>query len=172
MKRFFLIFIAFIIILVSCDKKAENSEIKKEVSNNVSLQVLNSGNYEYKSGEVEVEGLCVHVCSHSGKKMFIVGDNPDDKLQIFTGDNMSVFPKDLEGSKLKVVGVLEEERIDMKYVEEWEAEISAEAKEQEGHSCSFEEDMNKVKNVRQLVENSKKGYISKYTMTAKEFKKI
>lgn len=172
MKKYLLVLSVMIFTLISCDKEAKTADVKDDASKTVTLQVLNSGNYEYKTGDVEVEGLCVHVCTHSGKKMFIVGDNPDDKLQIFTGDNMSVFPKDLEGSKLKVVGFLEEERIDMKYVQEWEAELAAEAKDHEGHSCSFEEDMNKVKNIRSMVESSPKGYISKYTMTAKEFKKI
>ncbi len=172
MKRILLLIVASVFILVSCNKDGANKEPQKEEIKTVTLEALNRGDYEYKSGDVSVEGLCVHVCSHSGKKMFLSGSNPDDKLQIFTGETMSVFPKDLEGSKVKAIGVLEEERLDMNYVKEWEAEIAAEEKDHEGHSCTFEDNMKKVNNLRELVEKSPKGYISKYTMICKEFKKI
>ncbi len=174
MKKMFVLFIVSMFVLISCNKEVAEKEPQKEGTKSVSIEVLNGGDYEYKSGDVSVEGLCIHVCSHSGKKMFLTGANPDDKILIFTGDGMSVFPKDLEGSKVKAIGVLEEERLDMKYIKEWEAEVAVEKVESEkvGHSCEFEDNMKKIANLKQLIEKNPRGYISKYTMTCKEFKKI
>jgi hypothetical protein len=64
--------------------------------------VENPDNYVGKN--VIVEGKVVHVCTESGKKLFIVGDNPDVILYIAAGENMPKFPLDLLGSQVIVEG--------------------------------------------------------------------
>lgn len=169
MKKSLILILAIMFTLVAC-KKAENpaQEVQK-----VTLEQINSGNFEYKGGDVEIEGLVAHVCAHSGKKMFIVNpDNPELKLQILTGDKISSFPKDLEGVKVSVIGTLEEEKLDMEYANKLEEELKAESKDDPEHSCEFEESMKKVQNLKEKIQNSPKGYVSKFKMTAKSFKKI
>jgi RecJ-like exonuclease len=57
--------------------------------------------------EVEIEGMVVHVCKHGGKKMFIIGENPDMRVKITATDKVSVFEPELEGSTVHVKGVVE-----------------------------------------------------------------
>ncbi len=53
-----------------------------------------------------VEGKVVHVCTESGKKLFIVGENPDIRLYVAAGEEMSKFPMELLGSEVSVEGVI------------------------------------------------------------------
>ena len=62
---------------------------------------------EYVDKNIEVKGKVVHVCMHTGKKMFIVGDDPDTRLFITAGENVPKFPVELVGSGVNVEGRLE-----------------------------------------------------------------
>jgi hypothetical protein len=57
--------------------------------------------------KVQIDGLVVHVCKHGGKKMFIVGDNPDIRVKIDASDEVTVFGADLEGSTVSVQGIIQ-----------------------------------------------------------------
>ena len=64
--------------------------------------------------KVEISGMVVHVCKHGGKKMFIVGDDPEIRVKIDASEEVTVFSVDLEGSTVLVQGIvqpMEEEAI-------------------------------------------------------------
>jgi ribosomal protein S8E len=101
-------FVIIATIVLSCGNTG-----KKDVSSNTegsgnatkiefASLVENPDNYIGKN--VIVEGKVVHVCTESGKKLFIVGDNPDVILYIAAGENMPKFPLELLGSKVVVEG--------------------------------------------------------------------
>ncbi len=56
---------------------------------------------------ISVEGKVVHVCTMSGKKLFITGENPDIRLYIQAGEEMPKFPMDLLGSSIVVEGTIQ-----------------------------------------------------------------
>ncbi|MCK7474993.1 MAG: hypothetical protein MZV49_18975 [Rhodopseudomonas palustris] len=60
----------------------------------------------YVGKNISVEGKVVHVCTHSGKKLFITGENPDVRLYIQAGEEMPKFPMELLGSEIVVEGTL------------------------------------------------------------------
>lgn len=57
--------------------------------------------------EVEVQGMVVHVCKHGGKKMFLIGENPDVRIKITASEKVSAFKSELEGSTVYVKGLVE-----------------------------------------------------------------
>jgi hypothetical protein len=57
--------------------------------------------------EVEIKGMVIHVCRHGGKKMFIIGENPDMRVKITASDKVGEFKPDLEGSTVAVKGIVE-----------------------------------------------------------------
>jgi hypothetical protein len=57
--------------------------------------------------EMEIQGLVVHVCKHGGKKLFIVGEDPEKRVKITASDKVSVFQPELEGSTIWVKGIVE-----------------------------------------------------------------
>jgi hypothetical protein len=157
--------------LSSCSKESsepKNAGTEKKV---YSVEDLMSDSFEYKAGLVTVKGLCVHVCAHSGKKMFLTGANPDNKIIIFTSDDISAFDKKYEGSTLEVTGTLEEEKIDMNYLKVWESELAEEQKA-DSAACKFESNMKKIDDFKDRISKSKKGYVSNYSMTGVEVKSI
>lgn len=61
---------------------------------------------QYLDKEITVKGKVVHVCVHSGKKMYIVGEDPDIRLFVSAGDEVPKFSMDLLGSEIAVTGTL------------------------------------------------------------------
>jgi len=57
--------------------------------------------------EVEIQGMVVHVCRHGGKKLFIIGEDPEIRVKITASEIVSVFEPDLEGSTIYVKGIIE-----------------------------------------------------------------
>lgn len=168
--RYLYIFLLAGFLFISCNKK--QNETKPVVTDKVlTVDDLINENFSYKTGNVTVQGLCVHVCVHSGKKLFIVGKNGSDKFQVFTSEKIPAFDKKLEGSNIKVTGTLEEEKIDMAYVSNLEAELVKENKA-EGKSCPTEDSMKEINDLKAKIAKSKKGYISIYTMTCSDVKTI
>ena len=51
---------------------------------------------ENVGGQVETKGMVVHVCKHGGKKMYIIGDDPEKRVKITASDKVSVFEPELD----------------------------------------------------------------------------
>ena len=79
-------------------KAAENEVVTVEFAS----LIENPAQYENKI--ITITGKVVHVCTMSGKKMFIVGENPDIRLFISAGEEMPKFPMELLGSEITVTG--------------------------------------------------------------------
>jgi hypothetical protein len=103
-------FVMISAVLVSCGNKGKKDVSSKSVEAEKSVKVefasliANPENYVGKN--IIVEGKVVHVCTETGKKMFIVGDNPDVRLFIAAGENISKFPMELLGSEIIVEGLI------------------------------------------------------------------
>jgi len=101
-------FVFIAAVLFSCG----NSGSKESVSNaegsdnsaKVQFASLAENPDNYMNKNIIVEGKVVHVCTMSGKKLFIVGDNPDVRLFIAAGEDMPKFPMELLGSEVVVEG--------------------------------------------------------------------
>jgi hypothetical protein len=103
--------LVFTAIMASCGNKGpkEVSTTEGQSSDGTSkvefaALIANPGDYVGKP--ISVEGKVVHVCTHSGKKLFITGENPDIRLFIQAGEEMPKFPMDLLGSEIVVEGTL------------------------------------------------------------------
>ncbi len=84
---------------------------------------------QYVGQSVVVEGVCNHVCSHGGLKMFIKDEGSKDIFRVQSSDATGAFDKSLAKSAVLVKGVVSESRVDEKYLQEWEAEIAKAAEE-------------------------------------------
>lgn len=94
-------------LLVSCGNSTDEKKSDAEAAPvAVEFASLIENPAEYLDKDITIEGNVVHVCKHSGKKMFIVGEDPDIRLFITAGDEVPVFPMELLGSTLTVTGHL------------------------------------------------------------------
>lgn len=109
LKRFFY-FVTVAAILTSCGntgkKEASSTTEGTDATAKVEFASLVANPENYVGKNITVEGKVVHVCTQSGKKLFIVGENPDVRLYIQAGENMPKFPMDLLGSTVVVEGTI------------------------------------------------------------------
>jgi len=126
-----LLLIAF--MLFGCkgyQSKQDNTEETQSIGQEVMLVEELNQQAETLVGEtVTVEGTVVHVCQHGGKKMFLIGEDPEIRLKINAGDEIASFDREKEGSLVRVIGIVEEFRIDEAYLSQWEEELEAEEAE-------------------------------------------
>ena len=90
----------------TCNKDASSVTGQGDQGTKVEFSSLIENPDNYIAKNIIVEGKVVHVCTHSGKKLFIVGDNPDIRLFIAAGEDMPKFPMELLGSEVIVEGTI------------------------------------------------------------------
>jgi hypothetical protein len=104
------------------------------------IDALLSSAEELAGKEVEIEGICTHICSHGGRKIFLMGSDDTKTIRIEAGE-LGAFDQKCVNSIVKVKGILNEERIDEAYLKQREALNAANAAEEHGDGeggCSTE----------------------------------
>jgi len=93
-------------LMIACAKKQDNMEqaAAPEAVITVSIDSLLIAPQHYLDKQVQVSGLVSHVCRHTGKKLFIAGQTPEQLIKVVTGENIPPFAVELEGSQVKVQG--------------------------------------------------------------------
>lgn len=142
--------------------------------------------------DVIITGTVSHVCRHSGKKLFLFGSNPENTVKINVGGDVSTFDIKYEGTDVEITGtVIEDEKIDANYLNEWEAEIKKMVADKDLKVCTAEgqaiKGQNKdnsivkepiedpyadVKAFRKKLEDSGKTYFSIYAINCKTIKEL
>lgn len=101
--------ISVAVLLSSCGNTGKKQTSETESAGNtakVEFASLLANPDDYVGKNIKVEGKVVHVCMETGKKLFIVGENPDVRLYIQAGETMPKFPMELMGSTVEVEGVI------------------------------------------------------------------
>ena len=184
--------VALLFLFSACQNSAEKTQepVVAEVVADPAVD-LDLANFDEQAGslvgkQVILNGMIDHVCKHGGQKMFMVNQNADARVKITTGENMAAFNTELEGETLRVVGIVDEQRIDEDYLREWEEEILAGPSEGENsehgekvhmgeHNADAEEEnpeLSQINNYRKMIEESGKEYISFFSVTCVEYKVV
>ena len=128
-------FVTLLILVASCGNQAGKADTKLDAAEITVADFLAKASPMVEQA-VRVKGTVVHVCRHGGQRLFITGENPEDRVRITTGEDIAEFEVALEGSQIEIVGVVKELIIDNTYLAEWEAEVIGGATEHdrgEGH---------------------------------------
>lgn len=130
---------------------------------------------------VIIEGTVIHTCKHSGKRMFLVDGNDSIRVEVTAGKDIIKFDEKLVGSRVRVLGMLKEEKIDEKYLNEWENEVN---KPVENHDAGVhtgakghedqgtQEKLDQINSLRTDLKNSGKDHLSFYSIEASNFEEI
>lgn len=142
---------------------------------------------EQEAGKkVVVEGLCTHVCSHGGKKLFLMGSDDSKTIRVESNDDLGAFKTECTNSMVRVKGELKEERIDEAYLVNWEnalAEGTAEEHGEDGEGCETEQkaqgqtevsgETERIADFRKRIaarnQSEGKNYLSFYYIAASEY---
>lgn len=122
----------------------------------------------YVGQQIQIFGTVDHTCKHSGKRMVILGENPDFSVKIEAGE-VDQFNRELEGSDVSVIAVVTEQRMDKNYLDEWEQEIlKNHADDPDGGA----ETLSQIENYRMELKNSGKDHLSFYGLDCVSYEVI
>lgn len=82
------------------------AQLKVEEQEIVTMEKLLTNPEAYLNKTISLQGLCVHTCKHSGKKMFLQGTNEEDLVLVLADGNVATFEQELTGSQVIVTGLL------------------------------------------------------------------
>lgn len=143
------------------------------------IDEINANGEEYVGQEVTVEGLCSHLCSHGGRKMFLRGAK--GLLRIESSKETGAFSQETVNEPVQVVGKLCETRIDEAYLKAWEerekggkaghdgCETEAAARGEQGNSTA-QKIANYRKRIAEREQKEGKAYLSTFYVVAKSYK--
>jgi len=165
---------------------------KKEISNKITVDSFLVSPEKWAGKEVVISGTVSHVCRHSGKKLFLFGANAEKTVKVNAGGDFSTFDIKYEGTDVEVTGtVVEDEKIDANYLNEWEADIKKQVEDKDQKVCNEEnkaitgqtadkvakkdtvaDPYADVNEFRKKLAASGKTYISVYAITCKTMKEV
>jgi len=185
-----------LVLAVSCGQQSNKSTDLSELEvSEVTVEELLADASPFVEHPVMVKGTVVHVCRHGGQRLFVVGEDGEDRFRITVGENISEFDVELEGSTIEVNGIVKELIIDDTYLAEWEADLGEESEHDrgegheggvghgddhgeapEGEENDAEEQMasqlQRIQDVRDEIAASGKDHLSDYWIETIEFKVI
>ena len=176
MFRKLLLILSIALLAASCggDKTTEQTT---ETVPTLTIAEYNANPDAYVDKTIELTGTVNHVCKHSGQRMFLIGDNPEDRVKIESGDKIAGFDVALEGNKVKVVGKGCITKIDAAYLDNWEVEsCAAEAAVIEDQTKTADSEQSETKSqidaMRKKLAESGKDYLGFYHVEAVSYEEL
>lgn len=187
MKKIILILAAIALFTTSCENAHKHTESSSSTSNVIvsdEIAIINVADFDDQAGnyvgkKIKLEGTVDHICKHGGQKLFLVTEESDVRIKVVPDEEIAAFNADLEGNKIELVGIVEEQRIDEDYIREWEEEIRSGTDlgddkgegshlggkmEKGGVDADTSEEMKKIYNLREMLKKSENGYLSFYSV--------
>ena len=184
-----------LVLAVSCGQQSKKTTDLSELEvSEVSVEALLADASPFVEQPVSLKGTVVHVCRHGGQRLFLVGEDGEDRFRITVGENISEFDIELEGTVIEVNGIVKELIIDETYLAEWEAEVSEGSQHDRGegheggvghgdnHGEASEEEqdaemqqasqLKKIQDLRDEIAASGKDHLSDFWIETIEFKVI
>ena len=187
MKKARLLLLTFISLMafVNCTGNKNNAKDDLALTSQSVDEVLLTAEQE-EGNMLAVEGLCTHICSHGGRKIFLMGEDDTKTIRIESTDALGAFKPECVNAIVNVKGVLKEERIDEAYLMKWEAELAAGTAEEhgeDGEGCETElkaqgqdavdSEAGRIQDFRTRIaqrnESEGKNYLSFYYIVAEKY---
>ncbi len=187
MKKYLLILTVIALFATSCDNANKNNESNNSNNNLVivdEITTISIADFDEKVGDfvdkkIQLEGTVDHICKHGGQKLFLVSEESETRIKVTPDEEIAAFNAELEGDRLLLVGIVEEQRIDEAYLREWEEEIKAGSDmsddkgegmhlggnvEKGGEGADLDEELEKVNRLRTMLEESGDDHLSFYSV--------
>lgn len=111
---------------------AETTENQSIATKTMDLDSLLSVAETLVDQPIVVEGICTHICSKGGGKLFLMGSDDTKTIRVEAGEKIGKFPQDVVNNILTINGILREQRIDEAYLSQWEEQVKTQTAEQHG----------------------------------------
>jgi hypothetical protein len=181
-KRLLPLLIVILFAIVSCNQGTkETAATDKNDTTRLAVLTFEKQADSCIDKPVIIEGTVFHVCKHGGKRMFLVDGTDSLRIEITAGPAIVKFDEALIGSKVRVSGTLREERLDAKYLNEWEAEVTKPEGTAsvgihtgaKGHeNADVQDKLDQINALREDLKNSGKDHLSTYSVEADKFSEL
>lgn len=168
MRIKFLILALAALSFTACNSQSQTSEVKS-----VNVAQLLSIIDQNIDQEIYITGTVNHVCSHSGRRCFLIDSTGEYSIKIEAAGEIESFGKDLIGIELKIKGIVKEARLTKTEIDEWEVETlkkHSEKSEDTGEICSAE--MSNIKSMRTWMKEHGKDYYAIYYVEGLQYEMV
>ena len=173
MKSIKFLFLVLMTLFFACNEKSGGSSSSADITdievveNVVLVDDLMSDPDAYVGKVIEVEGLVTHVCKHSGKRLHLTSAATNEMVRVEATGDINQFERELEGSDVRITGLVQKQVIDEDYISKWENEMANKG-ENHDHSESTEES-EQITNMRKRLENSGQDQLVSYWVDGTSF---
>ncbi len=168
MKRCTFLLFFSLTLLISCNQKTSKTDNTViEIAELLEIADKNIGN------EFTLLGTVSHVCSHSGRRCFIIDSTGDFSIRIEAAGEINNFGRELMGNTIKVIGLVQETRLSAAEIDEWEKDIASEESshaESDGEHCSAE--MANINRMREWMKEHGRDYYSIYYFEGQSYEVV
>lgn len=180
MKRALFLLSVATLFMVSCNNVKTKTESAKtettKCTEYISVDSFLVVAADYVGKELTVKGTVDHVCKHGGKRVQMFSSCPSKKIHAEAGKDMGQFNAELEGSDICATGIVGENKMDLAYIEEYEAKVK-EAMQAETDEVDMEQqkgadhhaDLDKIAKWKEEISTNGKGYISTYFLEVSKY---
>lgn len=160
MKKFITLLVVAAALIACNNNKTNQSEEK--VADIYTIPALLADAADLIDTEIKISGLVDHVCSHSGRRCFIVDSVADESIKIEAAGEIESFSKEILGNNIMVVGILKEQQLKATEIDEWESKLVEEYGDVEngGEQCASE--MANINSMREWMKKHEKDYYAIY----------
>ena len=171
------------LLVTACEKKQASEEVPQ-----LTVAQIDADAAQYVGKKVSVTGTAVHVCKHGGKRLFVIGDTPEPRFKITAGEQVNSFDVALEGSDIVATGVVQEQKVDEAFLDNWENELSKSTKPEVGHEgtehttnehgeaveehAEAAESLAQIKSMREELAETGKESLSFYSLECESFNEV
>jgi len=173
MKSIKFLFLVLISLFFACNEKpgssgssADNADVEV-IETVVLVDDLMSDPDAYVGKVIELEGLVTHVCKHSGKRLHLTSAATNEMVRVEATGDITQFERELEGSDVRITGLVQKQVIDEDYLSKWENEMASKG-ENHDHSESVEES-EQITNMRKRLEDSGQDQLVSYWVDGTSF---
>ena len=173
MKSIKFLFLVLLSLFFACNEKtgssgssADNTDAEV-VETVVLVDDLMSDPDAYVGKVIELEGLVTHVCKHSGKRLHLTSTATNEMVRVEATGDINQFERELEGSDVRIKGLVQKQVIDEDYLSKWENEMASKG-ENHDHSESIEES-EQITNMRKRLEDSGQDQLVSYWVDGTSF---
>lgn len=179
MKQVFIL-AAAILLITACNKtqsdQAGNADANatqvESTSKVYTLDELLNNAGELLGETVTVRGSVTHTCKHSGKRCFIVGEDPNLTMRVEAKGEIGGFNRELVGSELAITGIVQERRLSKEYIDQQEKEINEKAAQEDGSAETCAAELSNIEEMRAWMKENGKEYYSIYFMDGESFEVV
>lgn len=124
---------------------------------------------EHLDQTVTVRGSVTHTCKHSGKRCFIVGDDPNVSMRVEAKGEIGGFNRELTGSELAITGILKERRLTKEFIDQHEEAVNEKKAKEDGSAETCAAELSNIKEMREWMKANNKDYYSIYYMDGESY---